>query len=442
VKSKNQFIDVAILDLNLLEGDSDSVSVQVALALMEATKSCCAGHHFVNANALDTGLGELRAGLDINTRAPIPTDSEAMGLQTKWLLMNSVNQRSLALRLLEGGFSCCITKPLKASKLLGCLRQVLTPLELSGSVQATQLESPALTPTRAAYRSRVKILLVEDTLINQKVVLNQLKVLGYQADCVFNGKEALDQLTGCTGYAALGISTVYDIVLMDCQMPVVDGYEATRLLRAFEGESRHTVVIAMTANAMLGDREKCLAAGMDDYISKPVTLEELEMVLDRWTQQRFGEQEPKTMPLGTAKSQNSELSIAKSDRVSSHSKLSSFPPKQLDEVPVNLERLDELSRGDTEFQEELLQIFVEDALTYLEELKLALSAKDYLTVARRAHQLKGASATVAIRWMPDLAARLESQAENNQLLGAAELVTELEQILERVQNFITKGKDW
>ena len=442
VKSKNQFIDVAILDLNLLEGDSDSVSLQVALGLMEATTSCCAGHHFVNANALETGLGELRAGLDINTRTPIPTDSEAIGLQTKWLLMNSVNQRSLALRLLEGGFSCCITKPLKASKLLGCLRQVLTPLEQFGSVQPTQLESPALTPTRAAYRPRVKILLVEDTLINQKVVLNQLKVLGYQADCVFNGKEALDQLTGCISYAALGISTLYDIVLMDCQMPVVDGYEATRLLRAFEGESRHTVVIAMTANAMLGDREKCLAAGMDDYISKPVTLEELEMVLERWTQQRFGEQEPKTLPLDTAKSQNSELSIAKSDRVSSHSKLSSFPPKQLDEVPVNLERLDELSRGDTEFQEELLQIFVEDALTYVEELKLALLAEDYVTVARRAHQLKGASATVAIRWMPDLAARLESQAENNQLLGAAELVTELEQILERVQTFITKGKGW
>jgi hypothetical protein len=87
VKSKNQFLDVAILDLNLLEGDSDSVSLQVALGLMEATTSCCAGHHFVNANAVDTGLGELRAGLEINTRTPISTDSEAMGLQTKWLLM-------------------------------------------------------------------------------------------------------------------------------------------------------------------------------------------------------------------------------------------------------------------------------------------------------------------------------------------------------------------
>lgn len=440
VNSKNQFIDVAIVDLNLLDGDSESL--EVGLALMEATTSPYAAHRNAYANAQANGLGDLGASLGINQGTPVPTGSEPMGLQTKWLLMNSVNQRSLALRLLERGFSGCITKPLKASKLLGCLRQVLTPLEQSRRLQPTQLESPALTPTRAAYRSYVKILLVEDTLINQKVVLNQLKVLGYEADCAFNGKEALDQLTGRTGYAAKSVSTVYDIVLMDCQMPVVDGYEATRLLRAFEGESRHTVVIAMTANAMLGDREKCLAAGMDDYISKPVTLEELEMVLERWTQQRVGEPELKTLPVGAAKSQNSELSITKNYSVSSHSKLSSFPPNQLDEVPVNLERLNELSRGDGEFQEELLQIFMEDALTYLEDLKLALSTGDYSTVARRAHQLKGASATVAIRWMPDLAARLESQAENNQLLGAAELVTELEQILERVQNFITKGKDW
>jgi PAS domain S-box-containing protein len=403
VKSQNQCIDVAILELNLLERDTENFAQLLA------------------------------------------------GEPTKWLLMNSLSERSLALRLLKLGFSGYITKPLKASKLLGCLRQVLTPSvetcqwNSSTSVQATLLESPALKPSTAAHQGRVKILVVEDTPSNQKVILNQLKVLGYEADYAVNGKEALDLLMRCTGggetreecsttgnrvanSSSPSLPTPYDIVLMDCQMPVIDGYEATRLLRAFEGESRHTVVIAMTANAMGGDREKCLAAGMDDYISKPVSLAELDGVLERWTQQcdrvsaavatpEVSEPEVKTIPLSV------------------------LPPEHFNEVPLNLERLNEITRGDTNFQQELLQVFMEDALTYLKECKLALWAGDYHSVARFAHQLKGSSATVAILEMPEIAARLESQAQKNQLLTAVGLITELEQILERVQTFISKTQD-
>jgi HPt (histidine-containing phosphotransfer) domain-containing protein len=209
---------------------------------------------------------------------------------------------------------------------------------------------------------------------------------------------------------------------------------------------------------MVGDREKCLAADMDDYISKPVTLEELETVLDRWALSRtgnlgstgaqvqgsLGDRDPalQTLSWSEAKIQNSELCTTKGCCVSTHSKLSPFAPEHLDEVPVNLERLAELTRGDAEFQRELLQVFMEDAVTYLEEVKMALSAGDRVTLARRAHQLKGSSATVAIRKMPELAARLENQAQENQLLDAAGLVTELEQILERVQAFIANGQYW
>jgi PAS domain S-box-containing protein len=461
LESKNQFIDVAILDLNLLEKDSEILTL-------------------------------------FFTREPSETG-------TKWLLMNSVEQRAQAKRLLELGFSGYITKPLKASKLLGCLRQVLTSAEVKDSVPSTPTQPTLLRPRtpKAAHRSRVKILLVEDTLINQKVVLNQLKVLGYEVDCVANGKEALERLTSCSwgveltapdftsssqsvtspkrqrqeageqgtisqGHPLTGSpphsltgspSSPYNIVLMDCQMPVMDGYEATQLLRAFEGESRHTVVIAMTANAMAGDREKCLAAQMDDYISKPVTLEELEEVLDRWVLSGVWQkgsleaellvnleaQEPqlKTLDLSQGNTQNPELDKPKDDYdVSTPLKPSSFASECFDEVPWNIEYLDEISRGDTEFQRELLQVFVEDALVHLEDAKIALSAGDYITVARRSHQLKGASATVAIREMPELAARLESQAENNQLSDATELVSKLEQILERVQAFITNDQNW
>lgn len=246
-------------------------------------------------------------------------------------------------------------------------------------------------------------MLVEDTPINQKVVMNQLKVLGYEADCAVNGQDALDRMT----HAA------YDLVLMDCQMPVLDGYEATRKIRDREGKESHTLIIALTANAMSGDREKCLTAGMDDYITKPISLKKLKAVIERWIHNR-------TEP--AAKQEENQTS--------------NIQHPTSEEEPVDRDRLYELSRGDAEFQIELLQAFVDDAQIYLQDGKLVLKAVDCETIIRRAHQLKGGSATVAISLMPDLAARLESQARSNQLQGADELIVELEKALERVKAFI------
>ncbi|HAA32706.1 MAG TPA: hypothetical protein DCE56_39560, partial [Cyanobacteria bacterium UBA8553] len=139
----------------------------------------------------------------------------------------------------------------------------------------------------------------------------------------------------------------------------------------------------------------------------------------------------------TANNQTSELHTPKDDDdAPTPLKPSPVACEHVDEVPWNMEYLDEISRGDVEFQRELLQVFLEDALVHLEDAKVALSTEDYLTLARRAHQLKGASATVAIQEMPELAARLETQAQNNQLLDTTELIAQLEQILQRVQAFI------
>lgn len=109
--------------------------------------------------------------------------------------------------------------------------------------------------------------------MNQKVIRQMLEHLGHASDLSCNGKEALDVLE----------AKPYDVVFMDCQMPVMDGYEATRRIRAAPG-LRGTVVIAMTAHAMVGDREKCLAAGMDDYISKPISFDGLGKLLEHWAQ--------------------------------------------------------------------------------------------------------------------------------------------------------------
>jgi CheY-like chemotaxis protein len=131
----------------------------------------------------------------------------------------------------------------------------------------------SLVPSRLAPGSRGRILIAEDNPVNQRVARLQVERLGFEADVVVNGQEALEALA----------NLAYALVLMDCQMPGMNGYAATRELRRREAGERHLPVIAMTANAFSTDRDGCLAAGMDDYLSKPVSLRSLGAMLDRWT---------------------------------------------------------------------------------------------------------------------------------------------------------------
>ncbi|MBI3652093.1 MAG: response regulator [Acidobacteria bacterium] len=192
------------------------------------------------------------------------------------ILLTSYGQRGNYEIASKAGIAACLTKPIKQSHLFDCLTRVLMSAavaEAKGSA-ASSVTAPAVVEAarpKTPMKPHIVILLAEDNMVNQTIAIRQLQSLGYRADVVANGLEAVE---------AVG-RIAYDLVLMDCQMPEMDGYEATAEIRRREGPLRHTPIIAMTANALEGDRLKCIQAGMDDYISKPVKVKELEAVVTR-----------------------------------------------------------------------------------------------------------------------------------------------------------------
>ena len=192
---------------------------------------------------------------------------------TSLVMMTSMGSRGDAVRLEKAGFAAYLTKPVKQSQLHDCLLTVLNRGVGFSAPKAARIITRHSLADQA--KSRVRVLLAEDNPINQKVALATLEKLGYRADAVANGLEAL---------AALG-SRPYDLVLMDVQMPEMDGLEATARVRDPKSAVRdHAIpIIALTAAAMTGDREKCLAAGMNDYLTKPLRPEELSRMIERWT---------------------------------------------------------------------------------------------------------------------------------------------------------------
>ena len=260
---------------------------------------------------------------------------------------------------------------------------------------------PAPAPTPESGAEPPVILIVEDDPINRKLAVLQLRKLGYGADTVTNGLEAIEAVR--TG--------AYAAVLMDCQMPEMDGYSATRAIRRREAEGTgHVPIIAMTANAMAGDKENCLAAGMDDYIAKPVDLAELAEKVQFW------------VPLASAR-----LEVAAD---------TSLPPAAQDVDaavdPVVVERLREhLGDAAQEVIGEFVDLFAANTPRKIAAIRAAVEAGDEDGLVLAAHTLKSSSAQLGARRVSDLAALLESMGRDNLHAGRLETLRDLEHEFQR-----------
>jgi two-component system, sensor histidine kinase and response regulator len=184
------------------------------------------------------------------------------------IMLSSVSQRGQRRAAQQAGIAAALTKPVRQSHLYNCLVTVM-----GAAAEPTVVSPVSRHQGNAPIQMHLRVLVAEDNVINQKVAVRLLEKVGCRIDVAANGQEAVAML----------VQFAYDVVLMDCQMPEMDGFAATAAIRQHEASTgRHVPIIAMTANAMQGDQEECLAAGMDDYVSKPVTLDALVAVLRKW----------------------------------------------------------------------------------------------------------------------------------------------------------------
>jgi len=277
---------------------------------------------------------------------------------------------------LKSGFLSYLTKPVRQSQLYNCLLNVMNePAEITSQKKSKDDEQAI-----KYWKFHGTILLAEDNLVNQEVTRGFLESFGCRVDIVNNGKEAVEALK----------RELYDMVFMDCQMPEMDGFEATKVIRDQEKDNngRHIPVIALTAHALEGDREECLAAGMDDYLSKPFTHEQLREKLECW----IGE----------------ELHATALDQ----------------KILENIRGLQK--EGEPSLMDKIITIYVQTTPGLLQDLSEAVAASDAQAMKKAAHSLKSSSANLGAMKLSELCKEVESMGRMGALKGASALVTKIE----------------
>ena len=328
----------------------------------------------------------------------IKSDPKISG--TRLVLLTSMGrQRDDGREALAAGIEAYLTKPVRQSELYDALANVLGDHTEDHGGEADLITRHSILEKRSG--SGVPVLVAEDNPVNQKVARRMLEVLGYSADVVENGAKAVEAVLG----------REYGAVLMDVQMPEMDGYEATGAIRRLEAVAgRRTPIIAMTANALAGDREQALEAGMDDYLSKPVQRDRLSEVLRHWIPSEdpsVAEREPddRTIP---------------------------GPEDPLDRSVI--EGILELQgSGEPGLFAELTDLFLEATPPQLEKIREAFEKGDTETLKRTAHTLKGSAGNMGARRMSELCEELQGLGDPGETTRAPEMIEELEREFDRVR---------
>jgi len=320
---------------------------------------------------------------------------------TRLVMLTSLDRHGDTPRLSALGFAAYLTKPVRGKELLQAVTKVM-----SGEPRQWQMDTQPMitrnTLAQSATQQRFAghLLLVEDNLVNQKVAARFLERLGCTVEVAGNGAEGV----------AAAAARHFDIILMDLQMPIMDGMTATRKIREME-TLRQTPIIALTANAMTGDRERCEAAGMDDYLTKPIDVERL-----RATLAKYGLALPENAAAASETKPGATANVS---------------------PPIDLRALNELIDGDSEFARDLAAAFIQSGEQQLAEIQLAAANGERETLAKAAHKLKGACANIHAHGLQAMAHRLEVDSKTAAAGALEPAVARLRHEFDRVKQFLS-----
>jgi two-component system sensor histidine kinase/response regulator len=313
---------------------------------------------------------------------------------TRLILLSSHAVRGQAGEAQAAGFDAFLSKPVRQSPLYDCLVTLLAP---PATRPHTLITRHSLAEVRGATRPR--ILLAEDNEVNQKLAVALLERFGYRVEVVGTGADAVKAVR----------EGRYDLVLMDCQMPELDGYEATEAIRREEVAGKRIPIIAMTANAMAGERERCLAAGMDDYVTKPIKRQQL---LDALTRRLGGQTAPADEPPAAIREEP---------------------------APFDLAQLQSIVGTNPETARVYLALFHETTAPLVAKVGAAIAGRDAQTLRGLAHMLKGSCGSIGATEMATLGRQLETSCGDGDWASTEALYRRLERSYGRVKAFTATG---
>ncbi len=353
----------------------------------ELLQSAAAQGHAYDIAIIDMHMPDMD-GIELG--AKIRNDSRLS--PTRLLMLGLHGQRGDAEKYREAGFAGYHSKPIGQSTLYNILMRVagITP-------ESSNVAEHFTMRTRPRFDARV--LVVDDNIINQKVARGMLEKFGLHVDLAGNGEEALRSLE----------RSRYDLVFMDCQMPVMDGYETTRRIRDRQGGCEKLPVVAMTANAMQGDREKCIGVGMSDYIPKPVDPEKLQQILEQWLpdQCKQDDVEDTSSVDAIALETQSENEFA-------------------GESVFDFDAFSNRMMGDEDLMRTVVDVFLEDMAVKIEKVRKTVAAGDVQGTGMLGHTIKGATANVGGMAMSLLAQKMEKAGRGGDLETARLALPQLE----------------